>query len=377
MVDLALKMLLHDKVRLLTTVAGVAFAVTLVLVQVGLFLGILSNASVTIERMDADLWVTSKAVPNVDFAHPFDESYVQRVRSVPGVAHADGLIVGFMEVALPSGVQEQALVYALEDFARWKFPWNVVEGRTDDMKRGRYIFLDDSAKKRMGPFAVGEYREVRGHRLKIMGRTKEALSFTTTPVAFMDYNLAQQLAPDTLDGKCCYILVKLAPGANRDAVRREIARRLPHNDVHARDDWASRSKGYWVASTGIGFNMFMTVFLGCLVGGVVVAQTLYTSTMEHIKEFGTVKAIGGSDADIYRILGRQAVIAAVVGFVLGIVPPYAVQAALCASASTLKVILPPTFLGATFAGTIVMCLLAAMLSFKKVASIDPALVFRG
>ena len=51
--------------------------------------------------------------------------------------------------------------------------------------------------------------------------------------------------------------------------------------------------------------MYMTVFLGCLVGIVVVAQTLYTSTMEHIKEFGTVKAIGGSNWDIYKILGRS------------------------------------------------------------------------
>ena len=50
--------------------------------------------------------------------------------------------------------------------------------------------------------------------------------------------------------------------------------------------------------------MYLTVFLGCLVGVVVVAQTLYTSTMEHLKEFGTVKAIGGGNLDIYRILGQ-------------------------------------------------------------------------
>lgn len=377
MVDLGMKMLLHDKIRLLTTVAGVAFAVTLVVVQVGLFAGILSNASVTIENMDADLWVTSKAVPNVDFAHPFPETYVQRVRSVPGVARADGLIVAFMDISLPTGVQEQLLTYALEDFARWKFPWNVEAGRTHDLRGGKYIFLDASGEKRLGAFAVGDYREVRGQRVKIMGRTHEAVSFTTTPLAFMDYGLAQQLMPDFLGGRCCYILVKLAPGADKEAARREIARRLPHNDVHSRDDWAVRSRSYWVASTGIGFNMFLTVFLGCLVGGVVVAQTLYTSTMEHLKEFGTVKAIGGSNADIYKILGRQALIAAVVGFALGLIPPYAVQAGLVASASTLKVLIPPSFLVSVFAGTVVMCLLAAMLSFRKVASIDPALVFRG
>jgi len=299
------------------------------------------------------------------------------VRSVPGVARADGLIVAFMEIALPSGVQEQLLVYALEDFKRWKFPWAVEQGRLEDLRAGRYIFLDASAEKRLGRFAVGEYREVRGQRVKIAGRTREAVSFTTTPIAFMDYSLAQQLVPDTLSGRCCYVLIKLAPGADREAVKREIARRIPHADVHSRDDWSERSRSYWVASTGLGFNMFLTVFLGCLVGGVVVAQTLYTSTMEHIKEFGTVKAIGGSNADIYKILGRQALVAAVLGFALGLVPPYAIRAALIASASTLKVLIPPSFLALVFAGTVAVCLLAAMLSFRKVAAIDPALVFRG
>ena len=80
----------------------------------------------------------------------------------------------------------------------------------------------------------------------------------------------------------------------------------------------ARARGrYWVVSTGLGMNMGITVFLGILVGIVVVAQTLYTSAVEHVKEFGTVKAIGGSNWDIYRILGEQALIAAVVGFVLG------------------------------------------------------------
>ena len=101
------------------------------------------------------------------------------------------------------------------------------------------------------------------------------------------------------------------------AVAAEIRRRLPYNDVYTRDEWARRSRTYWVVSTGLGMNMGVTVFLGILVGIVVVAQTLYTSAVEHVKEFGTVKAIGGSNWDIYRILGEQALIAAVVGFVLG------------------------------------------------------------
>jgi len=90
-VDLATKSLLHDKLRFLITVIGVAFAVTLVFVQVGLFLGLMDNASLTIEQIDADLWVTSHNTPNVDFAHAFPETYVKRVRSIPGVAGRNGL----------------------------------------------------------------------------------------------------------------------------------------------------------------------------------------------------------------------------------------------------------------------------------------------
>jgi putative ABC transport system permease protein len=373
-VDLATKSLLHDKLRFAITVAGVAFAVTLVFVQVGLFLGLLDNASITINHIDADLWVTSKNTPNVDFAHTFPDTAVQRVRSVPGVARADNLIVWFMTVNLPSGAQEGTLVYALEDFSRWNIPWNVEAGSLADLKRGQYFFLDDSAVKRYGPFSVGDYREILGQRMKLIGRTRDARSFTTTPISFMDFERAQKLAYQQLAGHTTYILVKLAPGADIRAARAEIARRLPYNDVFTKADWARRSRSYWIVSTGIGLNMYITVFLGCLVGVVVVAQTLYASTMEHIREFGTVKAIGGGNADIYRILGKQASIAAVAGFVIGAAMAYAMRPPI--QKIDLKLIIPTPFFVIVFFGSLLMCLTAAAVSFRKVAAIDPALVFR-
>lgn len=372
-VDLASKNLLHDKLRFFITVAGVAFAVTLVLVQVGLFLGILDNASITIEHANADLWVTPRNTPTIDFPHAFDETLVQRVRSVPGVERADNLIVTFMQVSLPTGAEESAVIYALEDFSKWNLPWKIAEGDLADLRRGRYVFLDGSARKRFGAFSVGEYREFQGNRLKIIGRTEDAKSFTTTPIGFMDYRLAQELSVWVKD-QTTYMLVRLAPGADREAVRKEIQRRLPYNDVWTKSEWAARSRSYWIVSTGLGLNMVLTVFLGCLVGIVIVAQTLYTSTMEHIKEFGTLKAIGGGNADIYAILARQAVIAAVVGFVLGLLPSYAIRPLV--ARGDLKLMIPPLFAGVVFVGTVVMCVAAGMISFRKVANIDPQLVFR-
>ena len=375
MVDLARKILLHDRTRFLITVSGVAFAVTLVFVQVGLFQGLLSNASVTIEQSDADLWVTARNTPNVDFSNTFPETYVQRVRSIPGVARADNLLVWFARVALPTGATENAVIYALEDFTRWRLPWRIESGDPRDLRRGKYVILDDSARKRFGTFAVGDYREFFGQRLKIIGRTAEARSFTTNPIAFVDYRVAQSMSRQELHNRTTYILVKLAPGADAEAIRAEIRRRLPYNDVRTRAEWAARSRSYWTDSTGLGLNMVMTVFLGCLVGVVVVAQTLYTSTMEHLKEFATVKAIGGRNADIYAIIGKQAALAATLGFLLGAAMAYAIRPAM--AAIDLKLILTPTFAASVFVGTLILCLGASAISFRKVATLDPALVFRG
>jgi putative ABC transport system permease protein len=373
-VDLATRSLLHDKLRFLITVSGVAFAVTLVFVQVGLFLGLMDNASLTIEHLDADLWITSHNTANIDFAHTFPETYINRVRAIPGVARADNLIVWFMNVSLPNGAVEGTEVYALDDFNAWNFPWKLEGGNREDLRRGAYAIVDDSATKRWGPFRVGDYREIVGRRVKIIGRSIDAKSFTTTPLTFMDYTLAQSIVPSELRGHTTYILVKLAPGADRERVRAEIARRLPYNDVYTSAEWADHSRRYWVDSTGLGLNMYLTVFLGCLVGIVVVAQTLYTSTMEHLREFGTVKAIGGGNADIYLILGKQSTIAAVAGFLLGALMSYAIRPLIYKI--DLKLVIPTELSIAVFAGSIVLCLAAAMISFRKVAAIDPALVFR-
>jgi putative ABC transport system permease protein len=375
MIDLALKMLLDEKARFAATVLGVGFAAALVLVQVGLFSGLLENASITIDRLDADLWITARNTPNVDFGNPFPESYVQRVRSVPGVARADNLIVWYAIVALPTGAKESVVSYGLEDFPAWHFPWDIESGNPADLRRGRYVMLDTSAERRFGAFQVGDYREFSGRRLKIIGRTRQALSFTTSPIAFLDYRLAQSLSPDELEGRTTFIVVRLAPGADETAVRREIGYRLPYNDVYSSDEWAARSRVYWIESTGLGLTLFLTVALGALVGVVIVAQTLYASTTEHLTDFGTVKALGGGNLTVYGIIAEQASYAAALGYGLALGLALGLGPAL--ARFDMKMIVSPTLAALVYVGTQVLCLGAASLSFHKVSSLDPAMVFRG
>lgn len=375
MVDLAIKNLLYDKARFFITVSGVAFAVLLVFVQSGLFLGLIAKATVTISNMDADLWVTSLHTPNVDFAHTFPETEVTRVKSVPGVLRADNLIVQFANIMLPTGTEETVAIYAMTDFQAWDFPWNILEGKVDDLRRGNYIFLDDYAQKRHGVFSVGDYREIQGWRLKIIGRTQGATSFTTTPLAFMDYELIQRIFPERLAGNTTYIVVKLVPGADAAGVKKELQRRLPYNDVFTREEWAQKTVSYWVVATGLGASFFLTVGLGCLVGVVVVSLTLYNATMEHIKEYATVKAIGGSNLDLYGIIGKQAVMSGLIGYAFGLIGMLPVKALF--TSLSLEFQLPVSLAVSVFAGTMVFCVLSALLSFRKVATADPAMVFRG
>ena len=374
MIDLARKILLYDKLRFLITVAGVGFAVALVLVQTGLFLGLLDNASITIDHLDAEVWVAAKNTPNIDFARTFSDAYVNRVRSVDGVQRADNLVVWFIRMALPNGVQEGVEMYGMEHFAQWGMPWNVMEGNLQDLRSGPYVMLDDSATKRCGVFAMGDWREFIGHRMKIIGRTKGALSFTTAPVAFTDLQSIQALTPE-LKGQTTYIVVKLKPGANRQAVINEIQRRLPYCDVHASEVWSSMSKTYWVTSTGLGLQLASTILLGCMVAIIIVAQTLYSSTMEHLKEFGTIKAIGAGNGHIYGILARQATIAAIGGAVVGAAITFALRPVMMKM--DLKLLIVPNVWAMTFVGTLVFSLSASMISFRKVAKLDPAMVFRG
>jgi putative ABC transport system permease protein len=375
MIDLALKMLLDEKARFAATVLGVGFAAALVLIQVGIFFGLLENASITIDKLDADLWVTSRNAPNVDFGNPFPEGYVRRVRSIPGVARADNLIVWYAIVSLPSGAKESVVYYGLEDFPAWHFPWDVESGDPADLRRGRYVMLDASAERRFGAFRVGDYREFQGRRLKIIGRTRQALSFTTSPIAFLDYRLAQSLSPDELGGRTTFIVVRLEPGADVAAVRRAIRSRLPYNDVYTRREWASRSRGYWIESTGLGLTLALTVALGALVGVVIVGQTLYAATTEHLTDFGTVKALGGGNLTVYGIIAEQATYAAVLGYGLALALAFGLQPVL--ARLDMKMIVSPTLTALVYAGTQALCLGAASLSFRKVASVDPAMVFRG
>ena len=127
-------------------------------------------------------------------------------------------------------------------------------------------------------------------------------------------------------------------------------------------------------NTGTGVALLAVALMGVVIGTVIVANTIYTSTTEHLKEFGTLKAIGASNWDLYAIIIEQALINSVIGFAVGMAVSYLVIQVM--KRGHLPILLPPPVLVGIFVLTVMMCLWSSVLSISKVTRIDPALVFK-
>ena len=373
MPPLAQRNLFHDKVRLTVTLTGIVFAVVLIVVELGLFVGFTTATSNLIDHAGADLWVSSPKVPYVEMGVPFSDRKLNQVRAVPGVADAQKLISQWTQWKLHDGAQESVQIIGFNPDSTLGRPWNLVEGRIEDLKDPDAVILDQLYKQKLGVTGVGELFEIRGHRARVVGFTRGIRSFTTSPYVFATFKHAEDFAG--MNGsKTTYILVKVAPGVSVEQVRRNILNSVKDVDVYTSVQFSHMTRFYWMFTTGAGVAVLIAAVLGLIVGFVVVAQTIYATTMDHIREFGTLKAMGAPNSYVYKVILTQAAISAVIGYVLGmIVSLFVVHASQKGGAAILMPI--PMAIGMFFL-TLTMCMGAALVSINKVTNIDPAMVFK-
>ncbi len=374
MPPLAQRNLFHDKVRLAVTLTGIVFAVVLIVVELGLFVGFTVTTSNLIDNSGADLWVTSKHVPYVEQGVPFSERKVYQVRAVPGVAKAEKLITRWVEWKRPDGRQESVQVVGLNVDENLGRPWNLVQGRVEDLKRPDAIIMDEIYRQKLGVDHAEQLFEINGKRARVVGFTQGIRAFTTSPYVFTTFKRAQEYA-NVPDDQTTYILVKLAPGANPEQVRHDILDRVKDVDVVTNREFSRMTQFYWMFTTGAGVAVLLAALLGLVVGFVVVAQTIYATTMDHLREFGTLKAMGAPNSYVYKVIIKQAAISAVIGYFLGmIVSVFVVHASQKGGAA---ILMPTPMAIGMFFLTLFMCVGAALVSINKVTRLDPAMVFKG
>jgi putative ABC transport system permease protein len=354
---------------------GVSFSVILMAAQGGLFLGFAENSSLIIDHVDTDIWVTSKNSKNFDFSQPISERKANQVERVQGVARTEKLILTWGNTKTPEGGSENVEIVGYNPDTGIGGPWNMKEGLASDVKGGMYAIMDESADKHLGKLTVGDYREVFGQRLKIVGLSRDVKSFTTAPVVFTSYSTAQQIAAPFMGAeKTVFILVRVVPGVNPNDVVREIRRNVDHVDVYTKAEYSSKTMRYWMFETGMGVGFLLTMAMAFLVGIVIVGQTIYSSTMDHLKEFGTLKAIGAENRHIYEIIFHQAFVNAFLGFLVGMAVTYFTKDLYVRIGAAL--VLPPWALASLLMATFLMCFFAAFVSVWKAMRVEPAEVFR-
>jgi len=372
---LAWRNLVHDKVRLAVTITGIVFAVVLIVVELGLFLGFATTTSGLIDHAGADIWITAPNVPYIEQGVAFTERKQAIVLATPGVASASKFIARATQWKRPTDGQQVAIqIVGVDLETKLGGPWNIVAGSVADLQQRDAIFVDEFYKRRLGIDRLGETLEIRGHRARVVGFTRGIRTFTTSPYVFTSFKHAQNYA-GLREDQTLYMLVKAKPGVDIEQLRQTLAARLSDVNVRTNDEFSSMTRRYWMFTTGAGVAVLLAAVLGLVVGVVIVAQTIYATTVDHIREYGTLKAMGATNRYLYTIIIQQAVISAVIGYVLGmIVSAVVVNGSSRGGAN----ILLPGWMVATMLGiTLAMCISAAVVSVRKVTRLDPAIVFKG
>lgn len=374
MPDLASRNLFHDRIRLSVTLTGIIFAVVLVAVQTGLFIGFSTTTSNLIDNSHADLWIMSKGVRYLEVGVPFAERKLYQVLGVPGVQRAAKYIVRFSQWKRPDGGQESCEVVGFNPESGLGGPWGQIEGSLNGIKSENHVMIDRFYAGKLVVTHLGQTVEMRGRRARVVGFTHGIRTFTTSPLIFTSYKNALDYTGLDAD-QTMFILVKARPGVPLDQLRRDILARVRDVDVYTTPEFSAKTSHYWMFGTGAGVTVLMAASLGLIVGIVVVAQTIYAATIDHIREYGTLKAMGANNRYIYRIILKQALISAFIGYAAGM--SIALLVIHFSQGGGPAIVLPDPVKAGLFFLTLFMCTSAAFVSIRKVTQIDPAMVFKG
>jgi putative ABC transport system permease protein len=374
MVTIAWKNLIHDKARLAVTLVGIVFALVLILVQFGLFLGFLETSSNIVAESKVDLWITAPAIPHVNGGNPLTESNRYKALAVDGIERMDKYTLFFVVWKLPTGAQESVQIVGFPLQSGMGGPWNITAGRVEDLAGEDTVMVDEHYKAKLGVRQVGDSVEIMGRRARVVGFTNGIRSFTTSPYIFTSFKNSQNYA-QLGENQTIFFVARLKPGADPQGVKAALRQRLPDLDVYTNEEMRQKTMNYWVFSTGAGVTTLMGAILGLIVGIVVVAQTIYSATVDHIREFGTLKAMGASNGNIYTVILTQAALSAALGYLIAIAVSLLVSRG--SQTGDAIILLPPNVAVGSFFLALAMCAGASVLSIHKATRIDPAMVFRG
>jgi putative ABC transport system permease protein len=367
MISIAREILLHDKMRLAFTAASLGFAIVMIIYDLGMFFGVTGESVNLIDRAGADLWLLEAGYDDLLSPSRLPKTVLSRARDTAGVEQACALSMlgGNLEVGQTHPVQ----IVGIDPACPLILPWDVIEGQTAALQNPDTVVVDDFVLGR-DPARLGDDVSLNDRKLRLVAVTRYNKGFTTPYVYVNPETLTALGGPAKQYG---FVALLLAPDAQPHAVARQLKAALP--GAHAVETQPLRAASISaLVAQGVGM-IFAVVFIGVLVGMMIITTTIYTATVEHLRDFAILKALGATRWQIWRVVLEQAVIQTVVSFGLGLAASVVLNHAI-ETMSGIRAIFSVPALAASLAAMILLAVLGSLLSIRRALDADPMLVFR-
>ena len=375
----AWQMLTGDRAKYWGTIFGIAFGTLLISQQTALFVGLMRRTASQIEGVrEATIWVMDPEVQNTDEIRPLSETDVYRVRGIEGVSWAVRHYKGLARARVADGRFRQVMLMGLDETTMIGAPVEMLLGSLADLARPDGVIVDRSGFEYLWPGLepqLGLELEMNDRRAVVVGVCKAGAPFQTFPLVFTRYARALEYAPPERN-RLSFVLAHAAAGRDTAEVCQEISTRTGLLAL-TRDEFFWRTIQYYLRSTGIPVNFGITIALGFIVGTAIAGQTFYLFTLENLRQFGALKAMGLSNLRLVMMILLQAGVVGSVGFGLGM----GVTAGFFEATKNVPHLagfyLPWQVALGTAGAVALIVVLASLVSVRRVLVLEPAIVFRG
>jgi putative ABC transport system permease protein len=375
----ALKMLTGDRAKYLGLIFAIAFSSFLMAHQASIFAGIMDRTRSQIQDItDADVWVMDRNTQYFDEVNALTDDDLYRVRGVSGVQWAVPLFKGQPRAKSPDGKFRVVILLGLDDATLVGAPRKMLLGSADDLRQPDAAIIDEAGYRFFfpdEPLRLGKTLEMNDHRVRLVGICDASAPFTNFPVVFTRYSQAL-----TYVGRernlLSFVLAKPDAGVSIATLSRRIESATGLRAMsRAEFGWATIV--YYLRHTGIPVNFGLTVGVALIVGTVVAGQTFYIFTIENLKQFGALKAIGVSDRRIVGMILLQSLVVGAVGYSLGMGMAAGFFSIFVHQMATRGIVLLWQVMLGDAAVVLLIVIIASLMSIRKVLVLEPAVVFRG
>jgi putative ABC transport system permease protein len=376
---IAWQMLTGDKAKYLGLIFAIAFSTFLMSHQVSIFCGLMNRTAAQIDDIvDANIWVMDAKTQYLDEVKALTDQDLFRIRGVEGVEWAVPLFKGTSRAKGPDGRFRGVILMGLDDASLVGVPRRIVKGSIEALQEPETIAIDQVGYKFFfpnEPVTVGRTLDLNDHTVRIVAVVDSNAPFVNLPVFYTRYTHAISFVGRERN-QMSFVLAKAASGVADAEVTRRITATTGLKSVTA-NDFGWETIWYYIKNTGIPINFGITVVIALIVGTVVAGQTFYLFTIENLKQFGALKAIGVSDLRIVGMILMQALIVGAIGYGIGISMTAAFFEAFQNDLDLRGFRMLPEIMQGTAAVVFVIVFLASAFSVRKVIVLEPAVVFRG